>query len=74
MEDYLTVMEAATEIGISYPTLTAKIRRGQIPFTKRGWNVFLHRDDVAAYKNARDMKKGARRDKLARKNMASSAG
>lgn len=51
MDNYLTAKEAATELGLQYSTLLARIRTGKVKATKRGWAVFIHRDEVRRVKN-----------------------
>lgn len=46
MEDWLTATEAAEALGISYHALLKRIEKGKIKATKRGWNVFIHREEV----------------------------
>lgn len=52
MDEYLTPKEAAQEIGIKYPALLARIRTGKIMATKRGWALFIHRDEIKRVKDA----------------------
>lgn len=49
-DDYLTAKEAAKQIGISYYLLMARIRKGRINVEKKGWAVFIHKDEVARAK------------------------
>lgn len=46
INDYLSTQEAAAEIGCSYETLMARIRRGKITAEKIGWNKVIHKDEV----------------------------
>lgn len=49
-DDYLPAKEAAKQIGISYYLLMARIRKGRINVEKKGWAVFIHKDEVARAK------------------------
>jgi hypothetical protein len=49
-DDYMPAKEAAKEIGISYYLLMARIRKGRIAVEKKGWAVFVHKDEVAREK------------------------
>lgn len=51
MEEYLTASDAAVAMGISYPTLIARIRRGKLPAIKHGHALFIRKDVVADIKS-----------------------
>jgi excisionase family DNA binding protein len=46
VDDYLTAQEAATSLGMNYHTLIARIKRKEIEATKRGWQWFIHKNEV----------------------------
>jgi predicted site-specific integrase-resolvase len=46
LKDYVTAQEAADAIGISYHLLMARIRKGLIKSTKKGWATLVHKDEV----------------------------
>jgi len=50
LKEYMTPQDAAKEIGISYQLIMARIRKGKISVEKKGWAVFIHRDEVAREK------------------------
>ena len=50
--DYVTTKDAAEIIGISYQLLMSRIRKGKIKAEKKGWAVFIHKDEVARAKEA----------------------
>lgn len=50
LEDYLTISDAAREIGISEGALRKRIERNLIPSTNYFGRVLLHKNDVKAAK------------------------
>ncbi len=54
LSDYLTVKEAAAILGLKTPTLNARIRKGLIKSEKKGWNVFIHQDEIKRLKSDAD--------------------
>jgi excisionase family DNA binding protein len=54
LDDYLTVDEAARALRITYPAMISRLRRGKIPFIKKGWITYIHKDDVAAAQRRAD--------------------
>lgn len=61
-EDYLTTQEAAKELGIEYPTLMARIRKGKIEFVRNGWSVFVHKDEIARVKRLEGKKNASNKN------------
>ena len=45
--DYVSAKDAAESIGITYQLLMSRIRKGKISAEKKGWAVFIHKDEVA---------------------------
>ena len=45
-EDYIPAKEAAELIGISYELLMSRCYKGKIKFEKKGYAVFIHKDEV----------------------------
>jgi hypothetical protein len=62
MEEYLTPKEVAAELGINYPCLIARIRNKKVKAIKRGWALFIHRDELKRIKDANnsDLESAAR--------------
>lgn len=46
MDEFLTAKEAAAELGLKYHTFMSRCRRGRIPIVRRGWAVFIRKEDV----------------------------
>lgn len=62
LSEYLTIKEAADLLKVKPHTLSARIRKGFIKVEKKGWNVFIHQDEVERLKSdadTRDMEKTA---------------
>lgn len=59
MDDYLTAREAAVQIGISYSAVMARIQKGKIAAVRKGWALFIHKDEVKRAA-AKDLEKSAR--------------
>lgn len=56
-KDYMTVRQAAEEIGIEPSTLSARIRKGKITAEKVGWNKLIHIDEVKRAKKVEENKR-----------------
>lgn len=56
-KDYMTVRQAAGEIGIEPSTLSARIRKGKIAAEKVGWNKLIHIDEVKRAKEVEEKKR-----------------
>lgn len=56
LPESLTTSVAAAELGISRPTLMKLIARGELPSQKVGSHTRVKRDDVAAFKAAREQR------------------
>lgn len=52
LDNYMSTRDAAIAIGIEYPTLMARIRKGKIKAEKIGWNKLVHKDEVKRAKKA----------------------
>jgi len=48
VNDYLSTLEAAKSLGVTYNTLISWVYRGKLPTTRRGRWYFVHVDDVEA--------------------------
>lgn len=46
LDDYMTIQQAAAEIGINASTLSARIRKGKVEAHKVGWNRLIHKNEV----------------------------
>lgn len=56
LKDYMTIQQAAVEIGIEPSTLAARIRKGKIIAEKIGWNKFIHKSEVKRAKQVEETK------------------
>ena len=56
LNDYVPARQAAEEVGISYSLLMARLRKGKIPFIKKGWAVFIPKGEGAQAKKDQDAK------------------
>ncbi len=54
LSEYFTVKEAADLLGLKPPTVSARIRKGLIKSEKKGWNVFIHIDEIKRLKSDAD--------------------
>lgn len=52
MDEYLTAKEAAAALGLKYSTLLARIRKKKIRAVKKGWSLFIHKDEIERVLNA----------------------
>ena len=50
LDDYLTIADAAREIGISQDALRKRIERGAVPCTHYLGRVLIHKNDAKAAK------------------------
>lgn len=46
LDDYYTPKEAAKILGLKYPTLMARIRKGKILHQRIGWSVLIPKSEV----------------------------
>ena len=51
LDDYMTPMDAAAELGLNYATLMARIDRGKIKTVRVGRFHLIHKDEVRGEKN-----------------------
>jgi excisionase family DNA binding protein len=58
---YLTVAEAASELGVTSATIRAQAGKGKIATVKRGRDLFVHRDETARYRIESQLGKRNRR-------------
>ena len=54
VNDYLCTKDAAKELGVSYHTIMARIRKNKLKSIKVGWQHFIHKDDIERAKNERN--------------------
>lgn len=50
LDDYMTPMDAAAELGLNYATLMARIDRGKIKTVRVGRFHLIHKDEVRGAK------------------------
>jgi excisionase family DNA binding protein len=50
MKNFLTPKEAAHELGINYPALLARIRKGTIKAEKFGWALMVPKKEISKHK------------------------
>jgi hypothetical protein len=51
-DDWVTAHEAAEALGLKYHTLLSRVRRKRIKGIKRGWAVFIHKDELPSVAGA----------------------
>ena len=51
LDDYMTPMDAAVELGLNYATLMARIDRGKIKTIRVGRFHLIHKNEVQGAKN-----------------------
>lgn len=56
-KDYMTIQQAAVEIGVQPSTLASRIRKGKILAEKIGWNKFIHINEVKRAKKVEEKKR-----------------
>jgi hypothetical protein len=57
MTELIGAREAAELVGLRYPTLLMRVRRGKVPFVRKGWFIFFAREDVIGGKLNVDYRK-----------------
>ncbi len=46
IDDYIPAREAAVKMDLAYGALMMRVRRGKCRHVKRGWAIFIHKDEV----------------------------
>ena len=47
LKDWIPAKDAARQVGISYELFMSRCYKGKIKYTKIGWAVLIHKDEVA---------------------------